>query len=90
MSWKTVSCAIAALGIIAAHAALVGPAEAGTCMPVSAKGNGKNPAAATTQAQIKLIQKAARFGGSPKNTSTSCETIPGGFICKMSAVVCPK
>jgi hypothetical protein len=53
------------------------------------KGHAADPAAATTQAQIKLTQEAARIGGKVKQNSTDCKPVSGGFEYKTSAVVCP-
>jgi len=55
------------------------PAQAGTCSPVTVKGHAADPAAATTQAQIKLTQEAARIGGKVKQNSTDCKPVSGGF-----------
>jgi hypothetical protein len=79
----------AASGIIAAALILSQPAQAGTCSPVTVKGRAADPAAATTQAQIKLTQQAARIGGKVKQNSTDCKPVSGGFQCKTSAAVCP-
>lgn len=80
----------AALGLLAAAwFGLAVPAEAGTCEPIQARGNGKNAAAATTAAQIRLTEKAAKRGGKVRNNTTSCNPIPGGFECKMTASLCP-
>ena len=79
----------AATGIIAAAFILSQPAQAGTCSPVTVKGRAADPAAATTQAQIKLTQEAARIGGKAKQNSTDCKPVSGGFECKTSALVCP-
>ena len=49
-----------------------------------------DPAAATTQAQIKLTQELTRLGGGKvTQNSTDCKPIPGDFECKTKAVVCP-
>jgi hypothetical protein len=80
---------IAGLGVFTALFAFAGSAEAGTCQPVAAKGYGKDAAMATTRAQAKLVQKAARKGGRLMNTSTSCKPSPLGFECKMSGAACP-
>lgn len=69
----------AAAGIIAAAFILSQPAQAGTCSPVTVKGHAADPAAATTQAQIKLTQEAARIGGKVKQNSTDCKPVSGGF-----------
>jgi hypothetical protein len=79
----------AASGIIAAALILSQPAQAGTCSPVTVKGRAADPAATTTQAQIKLTQQAARIGGKVKQNSTDCKPVSGGFQCKTSAAVCP-
>jgi hypothetical protein len=79
----------AASGIIAAALILSQPAQAGTCSPVTVKGRAADPAAATTQAQIKLTQEAACIGGKVKQNSTDCKPVSGGFQCKTSAAVCP-
>jgi hypothetical protein len=79
----------AASGIIAAALILSQPAQAGTCSPVTVKGHAADPAAATTQAQIKLTQQAARICGKVKQNSTDCKPVSGGFQCKTSAAVCP-
>jgi hypothetical protein len=79
----------AAAGLIAAGLIFSQPAQAGTCSPVTVKGRASDPAAATTQAQIKLTQEAARIGGKVTQNSTDCKPVSGGFECKTSAVVCP-
>lgn len=79
-----------AIGALAAVLSFSGPVEAGTCQPVKAKGRAKDAATATTRAQIELIQRAARLGGTISQTSTNCMPGPSGVVCKMSAVVCPK
>lgn len=77
-------------GVLAAFSFTVQPAQAGTCQPVTVKGHAKDPAAATTDAQIKLTQKLTELGGGKvKDNSTDCKPIPGGFECKTKAVVCP-
>jgi hypothetical protein len=79
-----------ALGAIAAGAVIAEPAMAGTCMPVTVRGRGPDPATATTKASIKLTQRAAMLRGRIKNSSTNCQKgPPGGFVCTTSAVVCP-
>jgi hypothetical protein len=83
-----IACAIA--GAFAASALVVEPVQAGTCMPVTVKARGPDPATATTKASIKLTQRAAMLRGKIKNSSTSCQKgPPGGFVCMTSAVVCP-
>ncbi len=79
----------AAIGIITGLG-LAGPAKAGTCMQVNAKGVANNVAKATTLAQINLQEKAARRGGKVTQASTNCVPGPAGTVCKISAVVCPK
>lgn len=79
-----------AFGAIAASAVIAEPAMAGTCMPVTVKGRGPDPATATTKASVKLTQRAAMLRGKIKNSSTNCQKgPPGGFVCTTSAVVCP-
>jgi hypothetical protein len=75
---------------VAAVLALALPAAAGTCSQVTGKGRAKDPASATTLAQHELIQRAARFGGKIMRTSTNCKKDSPGYVCKMTAVVCPK
>jgi hypothetical protein len=82
--------AAAAIGVLAATLILAPPAAAGTCSPVMGKGRGPDPATATTRAQHELIQQAARLGGKLSQQSTNCKKIDGGFVCKMTAVACPK
>ncbi|HEU0063143.1 MAG TPA: hypothetical protein VFR19_24915 [Hyphomicrobiaceae bacterium] len=78
------------LSAVAAVAVAAEPALAGTCMPVSVKGRGPDPATATTKAAVKLTERAAQLRGKVKNSSTSCQKgPPGGFVCTTSAVVCP-
>jgi hypothetical protein len=68
----------------------VKPIAAGTCAPVTVKGHAADPAAATTQAQIKLTQEVVRLGGGKvKDSSTDCKPVANGFECKTKAVVCP-
>lgn len=63
---------------------------AGTCSPVTVKGHAADPAAATTQAQIKLTQEVVRLGGGKvKDSSTDCKPVANGFECKTKALVCP-
>ncbi len=77
-------------GALAGFGLIVQPAQAGTCQPVTVKGHAKDPAAATTDAQIKLTQKLTQLGGGKvTQNSTDCKPIPGGFECKTKAVVCP-
>jgi hypothetical protein len=78
-----------ATGLLGAALILCQPAQAGTCSPVTVKGRAADPAAATTQAQIKLTQEPARIGGKVTQNSTDCKPASGGFECKTSAVVCP-
>lgn len=81
----------AAIGIIAAILTFAVPVQAGTCSPVAGKGRAADPATATTRAQIELTRKAARIGGKITQRSTDCKKgPPGGFVCKMTAVVCPR
>jgi hypothetical protein len=79
----------AAIGLIASIG-FAGLADAGTCMPVNAKGMANNMAKATTLAQANLQQKAIRKGGKVTQASTNCVPGVGGYVCKISAVVCPK
>lgn len=79
--------AIALLG--ACLLELVAPVHAGTCEPIQARGRGDNAAAATTNAQHRLVQKAARRGGQLRNHRTNCRPDRRGFECTMSAVLCP-
>ena len=80
----------AVLGALAALAIVAQPALAGTCVAVTVKGRGPDPATATTKAAVKLTQRAAQIRGKVKNSSTSCQKgPPGGFVCTTSAVVCP-
>jgi hypothetical protein len=74
----------------AALAVVAEPALAGTCVAVSVKGRGPDPATATTKAAVKLTQRAASLRAKVKKSSTSCQKeAPGGFVCTTSAVVCP-
>lgn len=68
---------------------MLGAAEAGTCQPVSAKGRAADAATATTKAQAKLVERAARKGGKLMNTSTSCKKGVLGFECTMTGASCP-
>lgn len=78
------------LSAIAALAVASEPALAGTCVAVTVKGRGPDPATATTKAAVKLTQRAASLHGKVKKSSTSCQKgPPGGFVCTTSAVVCP-
>lgn len=80
---------IAGAAAICAMLVIAGPAQSGTCQPVSAKGLALDPATATTRAQAKLVKHAARMGGKLMNTSTKCKQGPLGAECKMSGAVCP-
>ena len=80
---------MAGAGVISAMLLVAGPAQSGTCQPVSAKGFAADPATATTRAQAKLVKHAARIGGKLMNTSTKCKQGPLGAECKMSGAVCP-
>jgi hypothetical protein len=89
MNCKTqfvVSTAIAAVVAVLMSA----PVEAGTCIPVKAKGFANTIAKATTLAQIDLTQKAASLRGQVTQASTNCVPGPAGVTCKISAVVGPK
>jgi len=78
------------LSALAAVALVAAPALAGTCVAVTVKGRGPDPATATTKAAVKLTQRAAQIRGKVKNSSTNCQKgPPGGFVCTTSAVVCP-
>jgi hypothetical protein len=79
-----------AIGAVAAILGLSEPVEAGTCMPVKAKGRAKDIATATTLAQFNLTEKAALLQGRVTQTSTNCVPGPSSVVCKISAVVCPK
>src|SRR5262245_3311580 len=81
---------IIAGAIFAAVLSFSGPAEAGTCQPVDAKGKGKDIATATTRAQPDLAVKAAVLRGRVTQTLTNCGLAPTKVVCKISAVVCPK
>ena len=78
-----------AIGALAAVLSFSGPAGAGTCQPVDAKGKGKDIASATTRAQADLAAKAAVLRGRVTQTSTNCVPGPTKVVCKISAVVCP-
>ncbi len=80
----------ATIGVLAATLILALPAAAGTCSPVMGKGHGSDPAMATTRAQHELIQQAARLGGKLSQQTTNCKKARRGYVCKMTAVVCPK
>ena len=70
------------LSAIAALAVVSEPALAGTCVAVTVKGRGPDPATATTKAAVKLTQRAASLRGKVKKSSTSCQKgPPGGFVC---------
>ncbi len=79
-----------AIGAVAAMLSVSEPVEAGTCMPVKAKGRAKDIATATTLAQVNLTQKSVLLGGKVTQTSTNCVPGPTFVVCKISAVVCPK
>jgi hypothetical protein len=82
--------AITALGILGAFLLdFVVPVHAGTCVSIQATGRGDNAAAATTNAQHKLVQRAARRGGRLRNHTTNCRPYRRGFECTMSASLCP-
>ena len=81
--------AAATIGIIAALA-LAGPADAGTCQSVKAKGVAGKMATAQAYAQADLTQTAKRMGGKVTQATTNCERAPSGYKCKIEAVVCPK
>jgi hypothetical protein len=51
------------LSAIAALAVVSEPALAGTCVAVTVKGRGPDPATATTKAAVKLTQRAASLRG---------------------------
>ncbi|WP_431553988.1 hypothetical protein [Methyloceanibacter sp.] len=90
MIMNKVSIAGVLLSAVAAFAVVAEPALAGTCVPVTVKGRGPDPATATTKAAVKLTQRAASLRGKVKNSSTNCQKgPPGGFVCTTSAVVCP-
>ena len=69
------------LSAIAALAVVSGPALAGTCVAVTVKGRGPDPATATTKAAVKLTQRAASLRGKVKKSSTSCQKGPPGASC---------
>jgi hypothetical protein len=69
-----VSTAVAAVVAVLLSA----PVEAGTCVPVKAKGFANNIAKATTLAQIDLTKKAASLRGKVTQTSTNCVPGPAG------------
>jgi hypothetical protein len=81
--------AAATIGILAALA-LAGPADAGTCQSVKAKGQAAKLATAQAYAQADLKQTAKSMGGKVTQTSTNCVPGPSGYRCKIDAVVCPK
>ena len=60
------------LSALAAFAVVAEPALAGTCVPVTVKGRGPDPATATTKASVKLTQRAVTLRGQVKNSSTNC------------------
>jgi hypothetical protein len=76
------ACLIAGFGAIE-------PAEAGTCMPVKAKGFGKNVTKATEAAQANLKDKAKAIRGKITQSSSNCSPNLLGTVCKIDAVVCP-
>jgi hypothetical protein len=59
------------LSAIAALAVVSEPALAETCVAVTVKGRGPDPATATTEAAVKLTQRAASLRGKVKKSSTS-------------------
>ena len=64
---------------LAALALIAGPAQAGTCVPVTVRG--RDLASATTQASVKVTRRAAGIGGKIKNSSSNCQKgWPGGFV----------
>lgn len=85
-TWMRVAlaaCLIAGFGVMQA-------AEAGTCMPVKAKGFGKNVTKATEAAQANLKDKAKAIRGRVTQSSSNCTPNLLGTVCKIDAVVCPK
>jgi hypothetical protein len=71
----------AVLGALAALAIVAEPALAGTCVAVTVKGRGPDPATATTKAAVKLTQRAASLRCKVKKSSTSCQKGPPGASC---------
>jgi hypothetical protein len=88
MSQKT-RLATAVIGIVAVLS-FAGPAAAGTCQSVKAKGQAAKLATAQAYAQADLKQTAKSMGGKVTQTSTNCVPGPSGYRCKIDAVVCPK
>jgi hypothetical protein len=87
---KSFFLAITALSLLGAFLLVfVVPVHAGTCVPIQATARGDNAAAATTNAQHKLVQKAARGSGRLRNHTTNCRPYRRGFECTMSAALCP-
>ena len=80
----------ALIAIVACGLSFAGPAQAGTCQPVKAKGVGKTVAIATSYAQADLKQSAKALKGRVTQASTNCGPAVDGYKCKISAVVCPK
>ena len=54
---------------LAAFALIAGPAQAGTCVPVTVKG--RDLASATMS--VKVTRRAAGIGGKIKNSSSNCQ-----------------
>lgn len=88
MSQKT-RLATALIGIVAVLS-FAGPAAAGTCQSVKAKGVADKMATAQAYAQADLKQTAKSMKGKVTQATTNCEKTPSGYRCKIDAVVCPK
>jgi hypothetical protein len=85
MSQKT---RLALIGIVAVLS-FAGPAAAGTCQSVKAKGVAEKMVTAQAYADADLKQTAKSMGGRVTQATTNCERVPSGFRCKIDAVVCP-
>jgi hypothetical protein len=88
MSQKT-RLATALIGLVAVLS-FAGPAAAGTCQSVKAKGVAAKMATAQAFAQADLTQTAKSMGGRVTQATTNCEQVLSGYKCKIDAVVCPK
>jgi hypothetical protein len=86
-----VTMAAAAFAVIAAAVGLSGPAEAGSCQMVRAKGFAGSLSKATLYAQADLKQTAKAMKSRIKSVTTNCQKVMGGnYYCKIDAVVCRK
>ena len=81
---------VAVIISIAAALSFAEPVQAGTCQSVKAKGQAPKMATAMAFAQADLKQTAKSRGGKVTQVSSNCVPGPWGYVCKISAVVCPK